>query len=250
MHFNLLKTTFFISLSLILSGCITLQKSTKVLPPPPANFVPMEMGTEGKREISDYAKKRMELFASEDISKLQNGNVFVGGSMTERYPLATHYPGIVVVNRGIGGDTIGGLAAYGVYDRLSSSIINLNPSKLILLVGINDLIWVKSVSMEKKIDQYAYLVWTIRKNLPDTQLYLISNLPCKGKLAYVNDDAERFNLNIKKIAQIYGAQYIDIAPYFRDEKGELKAELATDDIHINQAGYKIMTDLYKKEIFQ
>lgn len=250
MKSRLWKVVLALSLSLALCGCATVQKNAKVLPPPPASFVPLEAGAEGKKPVGDYAKKRLEVFAAEDITKLQNGTVFLGDSITERYPLATYYPGMVVVNRGIGGDTMGAMAAYGVYDRLSTTVYNLNPKKVILMIGINDIIWVKSATIQEKSDQYAYLVWTLKKNLPNTEFYLVSTLPCKGKYAYENANVKTFDENIKKTAETYGAQYLDVVPQFSDDKGELKADLAADDVHLNPAGYQVLTNIYKKEIFK
>jgi lysophospholipase L1-like esterase len=250
MYRRFLKIVFTLALVTAISGCATVQKSAKVLPPPPAGFVPLEVGAEGKRGIGDYAMGRMKVFAAEDISKLQNGTVFLGDSITERYKLENYYQGMNVANRGIGGDTMGAMAAYGVYDRLSTCVYNLNPKTIILMIGINDIIWVKNVSLEKKFDQYAYLVWTLKKNLPNTDLYLVSTLPCKGKYAYVNEDVAKFNENIKKTAKKYGAKYLDVTPYFKNEKGELKAELANDDVHPSPAGYEILTKIYNKVIFK
>jgi lysophospholipase L1-like esterase len=219
------------------------------LPPPPADFVPLVVGASGKEEACEYAQNRLKVFASEDITKLQKETVFLGCSLTERYPLDKFYPGMAAINRGIGGDTMGGLVPFGVYDRLASTVYNLHPKKLFLMVGINDLIWMKTVSLEKKFDQYAYLIWTIKKNLPETELFLVSVLPCKGEYAYVNEDTLKFNENIKKTACKYGAKYIDVSQGFKDEKGMLKPALATDDVHINEDGYQIITDIYQKEIF-
>lgn len=250
MYLEFLNLSSFLSLSVILSGSITHQKNNKVIPPPPARFTPLEVGGPGKEEACDYAKNRLEVFASEDISKLQNGTVFLGDSITERYELENYYPSMKVINRGIGGDTMGARIPYGVYDRLSSTVYNLNPNKLILMIGGNDLIWIKSDSLELKLEQYAYLVWTLKTNLPETEFYLVSTLPAKGEYAFANEEMVRFNQNIEKTAEIYGAAYINAAPSFKNEKGELRADLALDDIHLKPAGYDLLTKIYMKEIFQ
>jgi len=250
MFSKMLKITSLLLLTLVLNGCITSQKNSRILPQPPSGFVPLEVGAEGKRNIGEYAQNRMKVFASEDISKLQKGTVFLGDSITERYKVESYYPGMKVINRGIGGDTMGARQAYGVYDRLSTTVYNLNPEKLILMIGSNDLVWVKTDNLELKYNQYDYLVWTLRKNLPNTELYLVSTLPARAKYAWVNGDVAKFNQNIKKTAKKYGIKYIDVTPAFKDEKGELKAELAIDNFHLQPAGYEILTHIYNKEIFK
>ena len=53
------------------------------------------------------------------------GVVFVGDSLTQRYPLSDFYPGVHLYNRGIDGDTTEGLSK-----RLNLSIFDLKPKVL------------------------------------------------------------------------------------------------------------------------
>jgi len=239
-----------LSCSLILGsiGCVSTKHIKTTLPEQP-KFEPVKVGMPGKGKMPAYAAGRMAAFAKEDISKLQGRTVFVGASGTERYPLDIYFPGIKTVNRGIGGDTMGGWYSWGLLDRLESSVYNLNPKKLVLLIGNNDVIWITTQSTEDKILCHEYLLWKLKKDLPDTQIYVVSCTPCRGKLGKYNDQILKFNAGIKSNAQKYGIPFIDLHDLFLDEHGQLKAELAADDIHLTPAGYEIMTRVYKKEIF-
>ena len=122
-------------MTIIISSCSTLKTSHR-LPPPPVGFIPMEADTPGKEKISDFAKQRMEVFAKEDIAKVQRGIVFLGDSMTNRFPVEKYFPNLKVINRGIGGDTMGCIRHYGVYNRLESTVYNLHPKKIIMMIAI------------------------------------------------------------------------------------------------------------------
>ena len=233
---------------LSLSGCATYSnKKAEILPQP--NFQVIPLGEQGKKGPAEYGKKRIEVFNKEDIKSLQNGTIFLGDSITERYPLAQYFPKMKVANRGIGGDTMGGLKYYGVYDRLETTVYNLHPKKIILMIGINDLMWISSVPLEKKFDQYANLIWTLRKNLPKTDIYCVSTLPVKEKYATFNSAVIKFNEHGKETALKYKAHWIDAYSLFKDDQGMLNKDLAADAVHLSPAGFTVLTNLYNREVF-
>jgi lysophospholipase L1-like esterase len=234
--------------SLLFSSCATVKTSER-LPPPPAGFTPMEADAPGKEKISDFAKQRMEVFAKEENAQLQGGIVFLGDSMTNRFPVEIYFPKMLVVNRGIGGDTMGCIRHYGVYNRLESTVYNLHPQKIIMMIGANDLILSAGTPFETKLVQYEYLVWKIRNDLPDTELWCVSVLPARLKFANKNVPIRKFNQQGKKVAKKYGAKWLDAYPRFLDVQGELKKELAIDSVHLSPAGYDLLASLYRKTIF-
>lgn len=248
----MIKPNLIILLSFIgifLMSCST-TKVAKRLPPPPAGFVPMEADNPGKEKISDFAKKRMEQFAQEDITKLQDGIVFLGDSITHRFSVEKYFPHLKVINRGIGGDTMGGVRHNGVYNRLESTVYNLHPKMIILMIGFNDLAYSAGTPFELKLTQYEYLVWKIRHDLPKTELWCVSVLPARDNFAAKNEAILKFNEYEQKVAEKYGTKWMDAYPYFLDETGVLKKELAIDSVHPSPAGYEILADIYKQKIFK
>ncbi|MFB3897291.1 MAG: GDSL-type esterase/lipase family protein [bacterium] len=225
-------------------------KVAKRLPPPPAGFVPMEADNPGKEKISDFTKKRMEQFTQEDITKLQGGIVFLGDSITHRFPVEKYFPNLKVINRGIGGDTMGGIRHYGVYNRLESTVYNLHPKMIILMIAFNDLAYSAGTPFELKLAQYEYLVWKIRHDLPKTELWCVSVLPAREGFASKNETIQKFNEQGRKVAEKYGAKWIDAYPYFLDETGVLKKEFAIDSVHPSPAGYEVLANIYKHQIFK
>lgn len=236
-------------LGMFLMSCST-TKIAKRLPPPPAGFIPMEADTPGKEKISDYAKQRMEVFAKEDISKLQGGIVFLGDSITNRFPVEKYFPNLKVINRGIGGDTIGCIRHYGVYNRLELTVYNLHPKQIILMIGVNDLLLSAGTPFESKLIQYEYLVWKIRKDLPDTELWCVSVLPARLNFAPKNEAILKFNEYERKAVKQYGAKWIDAYPKFLDKTGELKKELAADSVHLSPTGNNLLAQIYQRQIFK
>jgi lysophospholipase L1-like esterase len=236
-------------LGIFFMSCST-TKVAKRLPPPPAGFIPMEANAPGKEPISDFAKKRMEEFAKEDITKLQGGIVFLGDSITHRFPVEKYFPTLKVINRGIGGDTMGGIRHYGVYNRLESTVYNLHPKMIILMIAFNDLAYSAGTPFETKLTQYEYLIWKIRQDLPKTELWCVSVLPAREGFASKNEAIRKFNEYEQKIAEKYGAKWIDAYPHFLDENGVLKKELAIDSVHPSQAGYEILAKIYQQRIFK
>lgn len=240
-----------LTLAMILGtiGCTNTKYSKNILPKPP-DFKPITVGMPGKGNICSYAAGRMAAFAKEDVSKLQGSIVLLGASIEERYPIGKFFPNLKIVNRGIGGDTIGGWYPWGMMDRLESSVYNLHPRMIILCIGVNDIIWITTEDLESKIKRYDYLLWTLHKNLPNTEIYTVSATPCRGEYGKFNKQIRLFNDGIKTSVPKYGFKYVDLYDQFTDEQGLLKAELASDDIHLTEKGYELTTRIYNKEIFK
>jgi len=87
-----------------------------------------------QHEKTEHWHDRTKLFIS-DLDSLSKGEiVFLGNSITEGFDLEKYFPDTVPINRGISGDHTDGLI-----ERLEYSIITLEPSKLFILIGINDI---------------------------------------------------------------------------------------------------------------
>lgn len=219
------------------------------LPPPPAGLTPLASNSPAKEKISARRQQKLDGFAAEDIAALTGRTVLVGDSITAGYPTERLLGSFGVVNRGIGGDTIGAIRHPGVYDRLESTVYNLQPSRIILMIGTNDLLWSAGTTLETKQLQYEHLVWKIRHDLPETPLVCVSVLPARGSHAKKNADIVAFNRTMSDAVTRYGASWLDVTAAFADGNGLLREELARDAVHINSRGYERLTEIYRKEIF-
>lgn len=140
-----------------------------------------------------------------------------------------------VKNRGISSDVI-----QGVDDRLGS-IINGKPAKIFLMIGVNDIshdLGVDSIS-----EAYLKLIGHIRKELPETKLYVQSCLPINISFGMYKGmtgrDQEIRDLNdvIKAKSDEMGFTWIDLYSSFIDEEGHMKRDYTNDGLHLLGPGY-------------
>lgn len=174
------------------------------------------------------------------------GVVFVGDSLTQRYPLSDFYPGVHLYNRGIDGDTTEGLSK-----RLNLSIFDLKPKVLVLQIGTNDL-QVLGLAKEKTVENITHLIKTILQEMPNIKILLVSLYPVNettDKLVNKmivgprkNDDIEWMN---ERIRQIPGVQFVNIFPSLLDEEGQLKMQYSKEGLHLSLAGYAVVTEVLK-----
>jgi len=173
---------------------------------------------------------RVSLFKEEN-KHLSNVDIsFVGDSLTEGYDVKTFYPTYNVVNRGIGGDT-----TFGVESRLDSSVYDVNPKIVSLLIGANN--------FDTMLENYENIVTKIRINLPSTKLVLCSLTSMTGDWGRNNQKAKNNNIEIKKIAERNGCTFVDLySPLLDPETNQLKEEYSLDGGHLKSAGYQVVTN--------
>lgn len=183
---------------------------------------------------NDYWHQRVSLF--EKLPIVSSDIVFLGNSITDGGEFQELFGYENVKNRGIVGDVIN-----GVRKRLSQ-ITSGHPSKIFLLIGINDVS--HGHTAEKIASMYEALVADIREQSPESQLYIQSILP-------INNDFRRYknllgrekivpevNALLPGIAERNGAVYVDLWPAFAGADGKLSRAYTTDGLHLSGAGYK------------
>lgn len=172
--------------------------------------------------------------------------VFLGNSITEAGPWSEVLPGINVINRGISGDN-----SWGVLNRLNQ-VIATKPSKIFLLIGVNDL--KRGVPVEYVVKNYDRIAAAIKATLPKTKLHLQSVLPVhEPMLANIyakisNEKIKQLNEGLKQVAAKYNMPFIDLYnEVFVDEKGQMRRDYTTDGLHCKPAGYLAWADYLKKK---
>ena len=174
--------------------------------------------------------------------------IMLGNSLTEGgKDWAQRLDNKNVRNRGISGDNV-----IGVYDRLHQ-ILPGHPAKLFLLIGVNDIS--QDSTTNGIISNISMVVDRIRKESPDTKLYLQSLLPInesfgrwkklEGKSAMIPE----INAGLEALAREKGATFVNIFPLFTaKETNVLRPELTGDGLHLNEDGYKIWAKALKKNL--
>ena len=139
----------------------------------------------------------------------------------------------------------------GVIDRLEVSIFDINPSKIVLMIGTNDVNF--GVSNSQIIENYINILDRIKARLPEAELYFMSLIPQNKDLVLLvdfnNQRIEKLNSEIKSLAESYGYAYIDLNTYVGDDLGYLDRQYSDDGLHLNDAGYRIWTNLLKLYLY-
>lgn len=196
--------------------------------------------------LKEYYDSKVAAYALENYNYSKGQIVFIGDSITDGYHLDKYYSDLdkATYNRGIGGDTTDGVAG-----RLQTSLYDIAPSKVVLMIGINDI----NVKVENSVilANYQRILDGIKTNLPDTMLYTMSILPMHDKVpGYINLDKNTqtimtINSQIKVMSEERGYQYIDMFSNVADENNHMKKEYSEDGIHLIDAGFQVWTNLVK-----
>ncbi len=178
-----------------------------------------------------------------------NGIVFVGDSLTQRYPLNEFYPGFPVYNRGIDGDT-----TIGVLKRLDLSIFDLKPKVVVLQIGTNDL-QVANEPKETTVKNIQTIIETIHAQQPNLTIILVSLYPVhevSDRLVNQFIVGPRKNQDIHwmndKIRNLKRVTFVDVYPSLLDEDGQLNMQYSKEGLHLSLAGYAVITPLIKSAI--
>lgn len=172
--------------------------------------------------------------------------VLLGDSITEGFDVTKHFPFRRVLNRGIGADVIGVAQEpddkRGAWKRLNESVFDTGASHVFLMIGINDL--GDKRSPEVIAQGYRQILSTIRSQAPRIVVHVQSLLPTSGNHAGRNADILEVNRRLSALATEFSYPYMDLHTLFKDEKGELRADLTHDGLHLLPAGY----DIWKQRI--
>ena len=155
---------------------------------------------------------------------------FLGDSLTDGYDLNTYYPQYKTANRGIGGDT-----THGLESRLEVSLYDLKPKIAVILIGGNNL--------DTMFENYERMICSIREKLPETKIILCSLTAMGRNFAQKNEIACYNNVIIKKLADKYECEFVDLyTPLFDISIQEICADYTSDGVHFTNEGYRVFTD--------
>lgn len=190
-----------------------------------------------------HYKQRIEAFKK---SPLNSDNiVFIGNSITEQGEDWREKVNILNArNRGVAGDMTD-----GVLKRLDE-IIYYKPSKIFLLIGINDLFnlhFQKQIpSVEYVADNIIKITEKIHEGTPKTKIYVQTILPTSEE--YMRDYIEQVNFKIRDHKQESVYELIDLHQEFVAENGLIKPNLTSDGTHLNELGYKVWIKAIKDKL--
>lgn len=198
-------------------------------------------------QLREGQLERMLTIVRQTKNAQPNGVVFFGDSITEMYDLEKHFPHMnPIYNCGIGGATSNELLW-----MVDEAVIKYHPKVVVMMIGINDLGNTVMLSPKDIAVNVKNIIDLIRGNCPDTQIILMSTLPCIEALRdYHHVPGIRCNDLVEMIYQQYQEVICDSKTTllwtfddFVDESKEAKVKYYQDGLHLNEEGYKHLTQI-------
>lgn len=203
--------------------------------------------TEGKlfSQAEELAFRQLSLEEQQEalLAKYQERNpqaqtgglVLAGDSLTEFLPhqkLAVDGP---IYNSGIRGIGIAFLKAH-----VKDLILDLKPSRLVLLIGTNDLMF--GMAPESLAEAIRELLDIIQAELPTCDIYLQSLYPRQDSIQWgpaLTDEVEVANLYLRNLT---GITYIDLHSQLTTPDQTLNPDYTRDGVHLTMAGYQVVLE--------
>jgi lysophospholipase L1-like esterase len=208
-----------------------------------------------KQWMNDYGNLGRYREANAKLTPLQASEtrvVFMGDSITDAWHLDKSFPKKPYINRGIGGQTTPQMLI-----RFRPDVIDLDPKVVVILAGTNDIAGNTGPMTLAEIEGNLRTMSELAK-VHGIKVVMSSVLPVndyteRSKLFFpLRPPAQILELNawIKDYCAKSDCLYLDYFTAMVDDKGLLKAELASDGLHPNEKGYAIMAPLAQQAIDQ
>jgi lysophospholipase L1-like esterase len=203
-----------------------------------------------ENDWANLARYRDENARLAPPARNENRVVFYGNSITEgwaqRFP--TMFPGKPYIGRGIGGQTTPQLLV-----RFNQDVVALKPKVVVILAGTNDIAGNTGPSTIEMIQHNLRSMAEIAKS-HGIRVVLSSVLPVYDYpwLPGLEPAPKIVALNawMKDYASKNGAIYLDYHSAMADARQGMREGLATDGVHPNDAGYRLMAPLAERAIAQ
>jgi len=187
---------------------------------------------EWQQFVEIYRANKIKTYEEENLvyEDYEVDVAFLGDSLTDGYDVKNYYSDYKVVNRGIGGDT-----TFDLEKRLKVSVYDLKPKVAVMLIGANN--------FKTMFENYEKILIGFKENLPQTKIVLLSLTSMGGEHWGVNNQLAAFNnFKIKKLAEKYGFEFVDLyTPLLNLETNEIYSEYTTDGGHLTPKGYEVVT---------
>lgn len=172
--------------------------------------------------------------------------VFFGNSITHGGRFDQAFPDMKVCNLGYPSDDLAGMR------KRIPQVVALHPLRVFIMGGTNNLSRYEHTSFEL---QYKELIIEIKKQLPETSVFVQSILPynsniCKAKFKVDRKRATiEANKVIENIAVSEGLKYVDLYSLYVDSDGQMMQSLTSDGVHLKEEAYKIWYKEIKQYIY-
>lgn len=194
------------------------------------------------RRRASHRAARLQAFAEEPAPE-PGGTLFIGSSTIERFPAVDWLPGGSPINRGIGDEDLRGLEA-----RAVETATRVQPKWVVLYAG--------SVDTRRAVDDGT---WTTPAAIVSRATSLATELlglPCVEKVAILGILPERetgpdlrirleqVNAGLANLGRTPGIVFVPTdTPRLLDSAGNLLPGVSADALHLNEAGYGVLSEI-------
>ena len=203
--------------------------------------------------MNDFGQLGRYRQANAALSAPQNGErrvIFFGDSITDGWHLDEYFPGKGYINRGISGQTTSQMLV-----RFRQDVIDLKPAAVVILAGTNDIAGntgqISLEDIEANLTSMAQLAHASGVRMIVSSVTPVHDYTPQSQNFFAQRDPEKIlalNAWLKNYCAAHDLIYLDYFPAMVDQQGLLRKDLATDGLHPNDAGYKIMAPLAEAAI--
>ena len=164
--------------------------------------------------------------------------VFFGDSITRKWDLASAFPELRTANRGIAGDTTRGMLC-----RVQENVVELHPSAVVFMGGINDL---QSQPIASPEIIAANVRSILEKLNTSTPVFLCETFPSKSVSL---ETVRAVNAAVDQVITDFpNVQRVKTFDVFLNADGTLNESLFLDGTHPNTAGYAVWKKVLEPEL--
>ncbi|WP_018751978.1 GDSL-type esterase/lipase family protein [Paenibacillus sanguinis] len=202
-----------------------------------------------------HMQQMQQLKSFVDLNRIakKGGIVFAGDSITAGFPihemLICKAP---MFNRGING-----YRTDDVKNGLEELVFSLEPEKVFLLIGTNDLN--NGSHPQEIVSSIVEICQQIKRKLPAAVVFVQSVYPVNRSSEFsesvfpmvgirTNEAICQVNDGLRKICSEMNLSFIDLYPRLTDAEGELNPGFTYDGLHININGYIVVREELKKYV--
>lgn len=198
-------------------------------------------------QIREFQLHRILSIIQQRKQTKTNGIVFFGDSIIEQWNLQENFPTIKnIINCGISGAT-----AQELLWVIDETLIKYKPKTVVLHMGTNDLGDTSMESPRTIALHIKTIVEMIRGNLPDTEIIILSPLPCiEAKRDFCEPGGLRYNIVLEMIYQQCiqhinddKTTFLSIFDEFIDDNYQAIEHFYLDGLHINTQAYQLISSM-------
>lgn len=196
-------------------------------------------------ELVLYQNHRLEKYSLDNSKENKGGIVFAGDSLFDFFMLKKYFGrDLPLINRGIAGIDTDFLLRH-----LKTLVWDLEPSKVFLLIGTNDI--ELGYDTSRIFNNLVEIISQLKIEAFQAEIYLVSLLPVNQEETYQKTVKNRTNQILKginnQICVLSGVHYIDAFSKLRKD-GQLDDDYTTDGLHLSPSGYDVLSQVLKPYI--